>query len=427
MHVAWRSRQLLAAAFLGLSVPAVVHAQEWPRLRGPNGEGRAEATSIPLSWTPADCRWQVELPGIGYSSPVVNGNRVFLTSADEKTGDRYILCYDARTGDTVWERTLPSKPYKKNKDCALASATPALDRQRVFSTWATSDELLVVALDQGSGKEVWRRDLGPCKFIHGYGSSPAVIEGLLVVPNDQEKGGSSSVVALEPVTGETRWQVARESTRAAYSAPCLFAPTGGPAQILLASSAHGVSSHDPKTGKRNWEIEIEPKERVVASPVVASGLVIASAGSGGTGKKQVAVRPGNPATGAKPQLAYELKGGLPYVPTPVAKDGLLFLIGDRGTAKCVKAPTGEVRWQEQLEGTFYGSPVLVGDRLYCASKEGNMFVLAAKPEFKLLAKFSLGEPSFATPAVANGVMFVRTHSRLMAVGAEGDSADVSAR
>jgi len=394
-------------------------AQEWPRFRGPNGAGQSDATTVPLSWRLEECLWRVELPGVGYSSPVVHGERVFVTSANEADGTRTIRCHSATTGELAWEKTYPSATYKKHKDCALASATPALDQERLYTTWVTPQEYLVLALDQATGEEKWRRDLGPFKFMHGYGGSPIVFEGLVIVPDDQEKGGASSLVALAAATGALRWQVDRRTDRAAYSTPCLYQPAGSPAQLIVASSAEGISSLDPATGKVNWQVALTDSERVVFSPVVAGDLILAGCGSGGAGKRLIAVRPGDLAKETPGEEAYEVKGGLPYVPTPIAHQGLLVLWGDSGVVSCLDAATGEDHWRERVEGTFYGSPVRVGERLYCVSRQGKMVVLAAAKEFKQLAEFDLGEPSFATPAVANGVMFLRTHSHLMAVGKRG--------
>jgi len=399
-----------------LLVPRFADGQEWPRFRGPNGAGQAESRTVPVSWTPAECRWRVTLPGIGYSSPVINGKHVFVTCADEKKGTRFIRCYTLTDGKLVWNKTYPGSTYRKNKDCSYASSTPALDKTRVFTTWATPEEYLVLALDQATGRELWRRDLGPFKFVHGVGASPIVYRDLLIVPDDQERGGTSRLVALDTKTGAVRWQIPRKSSRTAYSTPCLLTSAGGPEQLIVASTPHGISSHNPLTGNEYWEIELDPKQRVVASPVIAAGLIVASAGSGGRGKRQIAVRPGNPKTGAPPTLAYELKGGLPYVPTPLAANGLLFTWGDQGLVKCVDAATGKLYWQHRLGAAFYGSPVRVGNRLYCASRGGEMFVLAVAKEFRQLARFELGESSFSTPAVAHGMMVIRTRSHLFAVG-----------
>ena len=157
---------------------------------------------------------------------------------------------------------------------------------------------------------------------------------------------------------------------------------------------------------------------MVGSPAIAAGLVFGQCGSGGGGKGMFAVRPGNPAEGTEAEVAYELKDSLPYAPTPVANGRLLFLFNDQGVVTCIDAPTGELQWRERVGGRYFGSPVRVADRLYCISREGQMVVLAASEEFNELARIDLEEPSNSTPAIADGVMYLRTLSHLMAIGGE---------
>ena len=178
---------------------------------------------------------------------------------------------------------------------------------------------------------------------------------------------------------------------------------------------------DPSTGKPNWELPVF-QWRGVGSPMIVSGLIIASCGEGGGGKRTVAIRPGEPLKNIPPKLEYEFQGSLPYVPIPVAYGELLFLWSDSGVVTCADAPTGKIHWRERVGGKFFGSPVRVRDRLYCMSREGLMYVLAAAPQFKLLAKIDLEEPSNATPAVADGVMYLRTNSHLMSLGGKNGAA-----
>ena len=257
------------------------------------------------------------------------------------------------------------------------------------------------------------RNLGPFVAEHGFGTSPLVFEDLLIVPNEQD--GSSSIDALECQNGNARWHTERRTKKAAYSTPCIFQPENGKPQLILTSWAHGVSSIDPRTGKSSWEMPLFTN-RVVGSPIIASGLIFAAAGTGGVGRQMFAIRPGDPEYGREPQVAYEIKGPIPYVVTPVAKDSLVFLWNDQGIVTCLDAPTGKIHWRERLGGDYFGSPVRVGDRLYCISRKGEMVVLAAAEQYRLLARFDLGERSQSTPAVTGDTMFIRTLTRLMAIG-----------
>jgi len=407
-------RSVLPVVFgltLILSGPAL--GQNWPRFRGPNGAGVSEAPTVPVRWTSEDYRWRVELPGIGHSSPVVWGDRVFITSAEEEDATQMIHCLRTSDGGSLWKRDFPSTTHSKHQFNCYASSTPALDGEQVYYCFATPTRYTVMALAQSEGREVWRRDLGPFESQHGFGASPMLFDDLVIVPNEQD--GESSVAALDRATGEIRWQAKRRTVKAAFATPCIYRPESGPPQLILSSWAHGISSLEPRTGELNWE---EPvfKYRVVGSPVMAAGLIFGCCGTGGVGRQMFAVRPGDPATGAAPQVVYEVKKSLPYVCTPVAHGDLLFAWFDRGVVTCLDAPTGEIVWRERIGGDYFGSPVRVADRLYCISREGEMVVLAAARQFQELARIDLEERSHSTPAVADGVMYVRTLSHLMAIG-----------
>ena len=185
--------------------------QQWPRFRGPNGAGESEAATIPVTWTAQDYKWRVTLPGTGHSSPVVWGNRVYVTSTHEDDATRIITCLDAADGKTVWEQSFPSKTHRKNAATSYASATPPVDAERIYLPWTTPEAYTVVALDRTSGKEVWRRDLGPFVAQHGFGASPILFDGKLIVPNDQDE--KSFVVGPAVHHRRTVWQAPRRTSR----------------------------------------------------------------------------------------------------------------------------------------------------------------------------------------------------------------------
>ena len=389
--------------------------QEWTRFRGPNGAGISEDTTIPVQWTGKDYKWRVELPGSGYSSPVVWEDKVFVTSGLEEDGTQIVRCLKTSDGGLIWERRFSSITHPKHRFNCYASATPAVDKDHLYFTWATPKKYNVVALDTQQGRTVWERDLGPFEAEHGFGGSPILVDDLLVIPNDQD--GESSVVALDRMTGQVRWKAPRRTEKTAYSTPFLFQPEGAPAQLILTSWSHGISGLDPKTGKTHWELGVLAN-RVVGSGAVASGLIVASCGVGGSGTRLVAVRPGIPSKGVQAEVAYDVKGSLPYVPVPVTFGSLLFLWYDHGVVTCVDAPSGKIHWRQRVGGEFFGSPVRVADRLYCISRDGEMVVLAAADKYKLLARINLEERSNSTPAVSGGVMYLRTISHVMAIGAK---------
>ena len=405
---------LAAATFLAPAAVAGEAEDGWTRYRGPNGQGVGKAEGLPVTWTDGDYLWKVELKGGGHSSPVVWGDRVFITSADQKTATRHIECFKASDGSHLWTKTYAGTPCKQNSLNAYAAPTPALDARRLYLTWATPQQFIVVAVTH-DGKEAWRRDLGPWQSQHGYCGSPVVFEDMVILANDQL--GPSSTVALDAATGAVRWQTKRESGKAAYSVPCIFRPPSGPPQLILTSTANGMTGLDPATGRVLWEVRDAMPERVVSCPVIADGLVFGTCGTGGKGRHVIAVRV--PADGqAKAEVAWTVTDDAPYVPAGVVKDGLAFLWTENGAVSCIRTATGERVWSERLGGKFYASPILVGDRLYMVSTKGEVIILRAGEAFERLGQADLGEKSQATPAVAGGRMFLRTWSHLMALGAK---------
>jgi len=405
----------LLSLLLALCLPHATDGndQDWTRFRGPDGSGISTATTVPVEWTEQDYNWRVELPGTGHSSPVTWRDKVFVTCGEEKTARRIVLCLRAADGSVAWKRDFTSARHHLNPLNSYASSTPAVDGDRLYVYWTTPDAVAVAALDHG-GKEVWRRALGAFHSEHGGGISPIVFGDMVVLANDQK--GASSLVALDRTTGETRWQLARRSAKTAYSTPTVYRPDGAPPELIFTSMSHGITSVDPETGTVNWEFGDAFALRVVASPIVASGLIIGTCQVGGTGRRLVAVRPGSKARGTRPDVAWELKKRPPAVPVPVARDGLLYLWTCRGEVSCLRAAGGEQVWQGRIRDSFFGSPVWADGRLYCISRKGIVYVVAAGETYKLLATHPLGERSHATPAIGRGVMYLRTESHLIAIG-----------
>jgi len=406
-----------AVAFGAAHAAAGEGPVNWPRFRGPNGAGVAEGVALPARWTDGDYLWKVRLTGGGgHSSPVVWGGRVFVTSSDQQTAARTIQCLKAEDGSTLWTKTYQCSPCKQNPLNAYAATTPALDAERLYLSWATPERYVVVALTH-EGEEVWRQNLGPWESWHGYGGSPMVVGDRVILANDQR--GPSSIVALDAATGKVCWKTERPGKdKAAYSVPCLYRREDGSRQIIVTSKTAGVAGLDAATGRLLWQVADAMPQRVVSSPVVAGDLVLATCGTGGKGKHVIAIRPPT-ANGGKPEVTWKVTKDAPYVPTPVVHGGRVFLWTDSGVVSCVRADTGEHVWHERVGGgTYYASPIVVGQRLYNTSVKGEMVVLAAGDRYTLLARNNLGEKCQATPAVAGGRMFLRTWSHVMALPAE---------
>ena len=406
--------------------------EQWSRFRGPNGAGISSATTVPVKWTDADYNWKVRLGGRGHSSPVGWGGRVFVTSGDRSTARRSVICIDAGSGKVLWQRHYTSKTFSQHRDNSYASSTPAADAAGVIVTWTTPKTVVLLALDR-EGKDVWRRDLGPYVAIHGNGSSPIIVGDMVILANEQadpkalpsvyfapwapKVAGKSFLIGVDRKTGKTKWLITRKSSQAAYSTPCVYRHADGREEVVFSSTSHGITAVDPAGGKITWAADKVFAERCVGSLVIAPGLVIAGDGRGSRGRVFAAVRPG--AGGKAASVAYTLKQPVPLVPTPVVTGGRLFLWGDDGRLACLDVAGGKVIWRERIRAAFYGSPVCVNGRLYCVSKTGDVYVIAAADKYELLGRVSLGEASFATPAVCDGVMYLRTNSTLFSLGGGG--------
>lgn len=391
----------------------VTIGQEWTRFRGPNGTGIASADTVPTEWTAQDYNWKVALPGTGHSSPVLWGDTIFLTSSDEPSGEILVFAVDANDGSVLWKRGFPLAPFSMHKFNSFASSSPAVDSERVYLCWTTPERYTLMALDH-DGKTVWDRDLGPFKSQHGGGTSPIVYKDKVILANEQD--GQSFLIAVDARTGKTHWQSSRRNTTANYSTPCIYQPAGEKPLMIFNSHAHGISAVDPETGELAWEYAKAFNRRSVSSPVIAGGVIFGSCGSGGGGNYVVAVRPGDPKSGKPAELAYELRRSAPYVPTGVAFGDLVFLWSDGGIVSCVHAPTGDVKYQERVGGNYFGSPVLIDRRIFNISTAGEVVVIQASDQFKVLARNALNETTHTTPAVAHGRMYIRTFSHLMSIG-----------
>lgn len=390
-------------------------AQEWARFRGPNGSGISEAKGIPVSWTEADYCWTLDLPGEGISSPVLWGEKLFVTSAEVDTGQRWLLCIDAAAGKELWRKSFPFDKYKKHKVNTFATSTPAADAERVYVLWQAKDASQLTAFDH-EGNEVWSFDVGPFEGGHGGGISPIVYEDLVIVGNDQE--GPSSIIAVEAKTGKLGWQTERSSTRATYATPCVFQAPGREPELVFTDWQQGITGIDPKTGERKWEIAVfgDRPERAIGSPVVAGDLVIGTCGFVTSKKHLVAVKPSDTADGVKIEEIYRFEKAAPHLPTPIVVGDLLFAITEQGIGTCLDVKTGEQVWQKRIGGSFAGSPVCVDGKLYTIDEDGTVVVIAAGREYEELARNELGELSRSTPAVANGRMYLRTLSKVFCVG-----------
>lgn len=393
-----------------LVLPSVSVAENWSRFRGENGTGISEEKGFPTQWSAKDYAWKIDLPGKGHSSPVIWGNQAFITSGDKTGNHRILACYDVTNGKELWKQTITLSPVHLHKKNSFASGSPTTDGNRVYVAFADDGHYILAAYTM-DGKPVWNRDFGEFSSQHGPGASPMVYKDCVILTKDML--GPSELIAVDSKTGKDKFRVPRpEFRRSAYGTPIVVDVAGSP-QIICVSGANGVTGHDPQTGKQLWGSG-QMLMRTVASPVYGDGVVIAMAGSGGSGKQLLAVElPKEQAS--EPTVRFNRKKELPYVPTPVYYQGHLFLWSDSGVVSCLKMSTGDVVWMKRVGGKFSGSPICVDGRLYCISEDGNVVVVAASPEYEHLGSSPLGEYSHSTPAVAGGRMLLRTENQLFCI------------
>ncbi len=412
----------------------------WPQWRGPHGNGVSASTGLPTSWSAAEnIAWSAPLPSWSGGSPVVWGDRVFVTSASRpvdgtqssKTGHDpgedalLLLCLARADGAELWRRSLDTgnQMHRKHDN---TSPSPVTDGRHV---WAVTGAGLVTALDMG-GNVVWRRDLqeqyGRFGMQFGYASSPLLTDGrlILAVLHGEQAGNPSYVIALDTATGEVLWRRERPTDAVAespdaYSTPVLIERDGR--REIVVSGADYVTAHDPATGVEVWRVGgLNPEKwgacRIVGSPVVAGDMLFVPT----VEKPLQAFRLGASGAVSSDDLAWSWTGaGAPDVPTPVADKGYFYMVDDRGKVTCLDAATGRLTWgpHRTSEGSVSASPVLADGKLYVTNEDGVTTVLAAGPKLQQLDVNELdGSLTLSSMAVAGDQLFIRTGTHLYCIG-----------
>lgn len=413
------SRCSLALCLLCWLTPLTVRAENWPAWRGPRGDGSSTETGLPLRWSNTDnVVWKTPLPGSGYSSPIIWGDRVYLTwclDEDAKPEKpRVLACLDRLSGKILWEKTvLRSKLEQKHGENSWASATPATDGEHVWVAFLDMPSMVVVCYTM-DGKEVWRKSPGKLLSRHGFCSSPTLYRDLVILNGDQD--AVAYLVALDKKTGAERWRADRPKKTRSYCAP-IIVEAAGKTQLVL-SGNRCVASYDPATGKQHWLID-GPTEQYVASLVYHDELFFLTTGF--PEYHLMAIRPdGEGNITASKSIAWHHRK-LPareasYVPSPVAHNGHFFVVSDQGYASCFEAKSGKKMWMEKLGRHYHASVLVAEGRGYFIADEGDTYVVKAGPTYELLAKNELGEKVFASPATAQGQLFIRGVRHLYCIG-----------
>jgi len=394
-----------ACVTMGYSVcsasPIAVSTTDWPAWRGPTRDGiAASEQNPPVQWSETEgILWKAPVPGRGHGSPTVVGNRIFLATADRAKQTQSVLCLDRVTGKLVWQSEVHSDHADsgKHSNSSAASSTVACDGERLFINFLNGGAVHTNALDL-DGKILWQRKI--CDFVthQGFGSSPVIHESLVVVSADHRGGGV--IAGLDRKTGRLVWSESRPKLPN-YTSPSIV-QAGGRTQMVLAG-CNLISSFDPLTGKKLWEVNGSTEECVVTA--VTDGERVFTSGGYPRNHTVAIVADGSG------KIAWQNNVRV-YVPSMIAKAGYLYAVMDAGLAVCWKSDTGEELWKERLGGDFFGSPVMAGDRIYASNVGGKTFVFEATPKtFKLLAQNQLGDEAYASPVICGGRIYLRVAKR----------------
>ena len=399
-------------------MPSEGAEKQWPCFRGPTSHGIVFDTQLPLTWSDTEnVLWRVKLPGRGNSSPVVWGDRLFVTAESElrpddaplrtndKAPDRLLLCFST-DGKLLWQHTAPRPPvqevlYWKN---TLASATPVTDGERVIAFLGNAG---LMCCDM-TGNRLWHIDLGTFPTTHGPASAPVLYQNLVILIQDQNKG-QSLCAAFDKRTGEKVWQRERPKSMG-WSNPVVLRIAGRDELIFNGSNA--VMGYEPATGDELWSCAGTSIESI---PNIATGGGLLFSTSGRNGPI-FAIRPGGRGDVTDTHVVWRSEHGGPHVPSPAYHDGRLYIVNDTGIVTCFDATSGDTLWHKRLRGHFSTSPLLVGDMLLLISEEGVTYVLQCGPRFEQLGENSLSETIYATPAVVGGRFYFRSTTSLICVG-----------
>jgi outer membrane protein assembly factor BamB len=414
-----KNRSLLIASCAIALSSSRLHAAstDWPQFRGPTGQGISTATDVPSEWDPVkNVAWKIEIPGKGWSSPVVADGKVYLTTAAAKDSgpvSLWAVCIDAASGKVLWDTNVftpdPAAVKLIHPKNSPASSTPIVTKDRLFVHFG---HLGTAALDL-SGKIIWRENTIKYRPVHGNGGSPALINGLLLFTCDGER--DPFVAALDSDTGKIKWTTPRNTSARksfSFSTP-LEIEVNGTSQAIIPGSGF-VGGYDPATGHELWRVLYGEGYSVVPRPVFSHGLLFLS--SGFDSPTTYAIKPAG-ATGnaTATNVAWTQRKGAPLTPSMLVIGDELYSVSDGGIATCADALTGKMYWSHRFDGNFSGSPVTAEGRIYFQSEQGVGYVIKAGQMFEQISEDDLAERSLASDAVVDHALFIRTEHHLVKV------------
>ncbi|QDT52227.1 Esterase EstB [Caulifigura coniformis] len=403
----------LVLGLLALGAAPSPPQNRWPEFRGPSADGHATGCQLPLEWSEdKNVRWKVEIPGRGWSSPVVWDDQVWVTTGTLDGQTLSAMCFDRETGKVLFDRPIfrVERPSEIEKFNTYASPTPAIEEGRVYLSWGMYG---IVCLDTKTFEPVWlRRDL-QCEHYRGAGSSPVIIDDMLIEHYDGID--RQFVVALDKRTGETIWLTHRPrhfgtdnyDQKKAYATPIVINVDGQ--RQLISPTSKGLFAYDPATGEEIWRARYD-QFSTPNRPIYEEGLLFIGTGFG----KGVflAMKPGGTGDVTDSNIVWKQARQMPSKPQAIYHEGLIYVVDDAGIVSCMQAADGDTVWQKRVGGNFSASPILCDHRIYLFDDGGKGTVISTGREYNELAKNELSDGCLASPAVAGNSLFVRTRTHL---------------
>jgi outer membrane protein assembly factor BamB len=399
--------------------PALVCAENWPGFRGPTGQGVSTERDLPTQWsTTENVAWKTAIPGAGWSSPIVYGDRVFVTTAEDEGASCHVICLDRTSGKILWNVEVFRQELRRKQDKnSFATPTPVTDGERVYAVFADGG---IAAVDY-EGRVVWTNREVKHYSQHGLGASPILHGDLVIMPFDGSSDGDKSVgwkkpwdhaviLAVDKKTGVARWRGRRGASRIAHVTPNVLRQDG--AAQLISGAGDVVQGFDLASGERVWSV-FSQGEGVVPSIVLGDGLIYSASGYE---KPTIrAIRPGGKGDVTATHIAWEQTSGVPSQSSMLYVRPHLFAMTEGGVATCFDAETGKVLGRQRVGGNHCASPVLADGRIYFLSEQGACTIVEATPEMKIIAKNELGERCQASIAISKGNLFIRTDKHVFCI------------
>jgi len=428
--------RFLALSTLVLASAVSIRGENWPQWRGPGGQGVSSETKLPTTWAPGkNILWKTELPGTGHSSPVVWGDRVFVTAviegeavpgqqaaphtqggkpfvhpdsvAADKKHTFKVVALDSKTGKILWDKTAYDGTVfdARHRRSSFAGPTPATDGTMIYAYFGPEG---LYAYDF-EGNEKWKVVEKFPTLGLAAGTSPVLHENLVIIQRDEDNGDNSVIVAYDKKTGKEAWRTKRD-TQITWGTPVIV-QAGGRAE-LVTNGTESIIAYDPANGKELWRTD-GVRSNAIHTPLVGKGLVIVTAGY--PAKKVIAIRPGT----AQKRVAWEYSKGTGYVVSNILYGDYLYLLTDNGIVTCLNPETGEVKYEGgriPKPARFMGSPVAFSGFVAMTSEDGDTFMLKAGPSHEISMTNSLEEPVYSSPALSNGRIYIRGDKHLFAIG-----------